>query len=84
MPEYLGSNRCILAYGPEAAGSIGYLKESGLDSVAVNIDDLKAILIKLIEDSGFRREMAQKQIELAKKNHSSKVNHEVLLKALST
>ena len=84
VPDYLGSNRCILAYGPEAAGSIGYLKESGLDSVAVNIDDLKAILIKLIEDSGFRREMAQKQIELAKKNHSSKVNHEVLLKALST
>ncbi len=81
IPEYLASNRCILAYGPEAAGTIGYLKESGVGGVSTDYDDMKEKLREFLVSKDKRKECVAGQMLLAKKNHSYSRNHAVLKNA---
>lgn len=83
IADYLGSNRCIFAYGPDDVGSIVYLSKNGTASVVTNDDDLKVSLIELIFNENIRQKYVQKAKEIAKKNHSEEVIHEKLKNVLS-
>ena len=81
ISEYLASNRCILAYGPKEAGTIGYLKDNGVGCVATNYDEMKAKLRELLVSTNKRKEYAAGQMLLAKQNHSYSRNHTALKNA---
>lgn len=78
VPEYLGSNRCVLAYGPAEAGSISYLLENHVACVATNPEQLEECLREILFCADARRRYAEGQMELALKNHGKERNHEVL------
>lgn len=78
IPEYLGSNRCMLAYGPIEAGSISYLLENHVACVATNQKQLENCLREILFFADARRDYAKRQMELAHKNHGQERNHQVL------
>ncbi len=78
VPEYLGSNRCVLAYGPEEAGSIRYLLDNHVACVATGPEQLEACLREILFSVDARRRYANGQMELAARNHRKERNHEVL------
>lgn len=84
IPEYLGSNRCILAYGPKNAGSIQYLLDNDVACVVTDKKDLAECLRKLIYDKDKRKNIVKKQYKLYKKNHIFERNSEILKNALYT
>lgn len=50
VPEYLGSNRCILAYGPLYAGTMEYLYKNNVGVVCISKEELKVALKNVIID----------------------------------
>lgn len=84
VPEYLASNRCILAYGPENCGTVGYLLAHGIGCVATNYDKLKGLLSEVLTSCAKRKEYADGQMALAKRNHSHIRNHNALKNAFLT
>ena len=78
IPEYLGSNRCMLAYGPAEAGSISYLLVNHAACVATNPKQLEDCLREILFSSDARRRYAEGQMGLALKNHGKERNHGVL------
>ena len=78
IPEYLGSNRCMLAYGSAEAGSISYLQENHAACVAVRAEQLEECLHEILFSADARRKYAEGQMELALKNHTKERNHKVL------
>lgn len=84
IPEYLGSNRCMLAYGPAEAGSISYLLENQVACVATEPEQLLGCLEEILFSPDARRQYARRQMALAMENHREERNHEVLKKLLNT
>lgn len=82
IPEYLASNRCMLAYGPQEAGSISYLMDYGVGCIATTPQELEKKLNEILFSADMRRSYAEKQMEIAKKNHSAVANHEILRNVL--
>ena len=83
IPDYLGSNRCILAYGPKGAGSIDYLLDNSVGCVATKPEELRKKLKQILFSTEKRREYAEKQVELARKNHTREKNSETITAALT-
>lgn len=84
IPEYLGSNRCILAYGPAEAGSISYLLDNHVGCVVTESEQLEEKLRDILFSAEMRRQYADGQMELALKNHGDERNHEVLKKMIQS
>lgn len=84
VSECLGSNRCLLAYGPAEAGSISYLLENKVGCVATNPQELEEKLKEILFSPEARAAYAKGQRELALKNHTQQRNHEILYHALRT
>lgn len=84
IPEYLGSNRCMLAYGPAEAGSISYLLENNAGCVATTPRELEERLKEILFSADARGKYAEGQMELALKNHTPQKNHEILCHVLQT
>lgn len=84
IPEYLGSNRCMLAYGPAEAGSISYLLDKHVACVATKPEQLESCLRGILFSAQTRRQYAEGQMELALKNHGQERNHEVLKNIIQT
>ena len=78
IPEYLGSNRCMLVYGPAEAGSISYLLDNRVACVATDSEQLEEKLREILFSADARRRYAEGQMGLALKNHGKERNHEVL------
>lgn len=78
IPEYLGSNRCMLAYGPAEAGSISYLLDNHVACVATNPEQLEDSLREILFSLNVRRRYAEGQMELALENHGKERNNKVL------
>lgn len=77
--EYLAANRCILAYGPEEAGSIRYFLDCGVGCVITETAQLEETLQEILFSAESRAKYAKKQLQLAEKNHLPGRNHAVLL-----
>jgi len=84
ISEYLASNRCILAYGPQEAGTIGYLKEHGVGCVVTDYESMKEKLQEILVSAEKRKEYVAGQLLLAKQNHSRSRNHNALKNAILT
>lgn len=82
IPDYLGSNRCILAYGPRGAGSIDYLLDNEVACVATDPMELKVKMEEILFSASKRRRYAEQQMKLALRNHTQERNSEVLRQAL--
>lgn len=80
--EYLAANRCILAYGPEEAGSIRYFLDCGGGCVVTDPAELEEKLRDILFSADVRSRYAQKQLQLAKKNHLPGRNRTVLVDIL--
>ena len=82
VAEYLGSGRCMLAYGPKEAGSISYLAEAGGLCVATTPEELEACLREVLFSEDKRRQYAAKQLTLAETNHTAARNSAVVRETL--
>lgn len=82
VPDYLGSNRCVLAYGPKDAGSISYLLDNSVACVASDPAKLKVQMQHLLFSSEMRRHIAKQQMKLAIQNHTSEKNSDTIKDAI--
>lgn len=82
VAEYLGSGRCMVAYGPREAGSISYLLEEGGLCVAATPEELEETLREVLFDPEKRRVYARRQLALAEKNHTAARNSAVVRQVL--
>ncbi len=72
IPEYLLSERCILAVGPEDVASIKYIKDNKIGKVItdIKIEKLKNELLCIIENKELRKTYIKNGKEIALRNHS--------------
>ena len=82
VAEYLGSGRCMLAYGPKEAGSISYLLAEGGLCVATSPVELEEKLREVLTSPEARQTYAKAQLVLAEKNHTLQRNSAVLKEVL--
>jgi len=85
IPEYLATGKCLLAIGPKEIASIRYLTRTNSAYVVNSLDSriLEESIVKISEDSGFKKGIIEKNIKLAKKNHSAKITREKVLEIIS-
>ncbi|MDR2600779.1 MAG: hypothetical protein LBC73_10965 [Oscillospiraceae bacterium] len=71
IPEYMMSNRCILAIGPQKVASIQYLVDNDAALCITSEDELliTKMLKKHIFDSEYRQQMANNAKQVAIANH---------------
>lgn len=72
IPEYLVSERCILAIGPEDVASIKYIQDNDIGEVICDKKktELKIGLIDIIQNRINREQYIKKGLKIAEKNHS--------------
>lgn len=71
IAQYLCAGRCILCYAPETIISTNYLKTNDCAVVAVNREELKLSLTKLLSDHKTRMWYANRALKIAMSNHNS-------------
>lgn len=84
IPEYLQSQKCILAFGPSDVSSIEYLKKYS-SAYVIESNNLNVILEKLtvfFEDINISKEIIRNAKELFEKKHSTQVIQERLVATL--
>ncbi len=86
IPEYLATGKYLLAIGPKEIASIRYLTRTGSAYVVNSLDSriLEESVLKIIQDCRFKKGILEKNIELAKRNHSSKITREKVLEIISS
>jgi glycosyltransferase involved in cell wall biosynthesis len=67
--DSLASGAAILMYGPEEAGVVGYMKETGAALVCSDQSKLKDDLEQLIQNQALQKEMYDRAIEVSRNNH---------------
>ena len=82
IADSLASGTCIFAFGPKDIASIDYLYMNQSAIVANSDQELKEQLELLIIDSNTRHIVEQNALYLAKKNHDSYANTELIRKIL--
>jgi hypothetical protein len=72
IPEYLGSNRCLFAVGPDDVASIKYLLENQYAHVATSVEKelIKKKLLEVISNTNLREKYIKKSMQGYCKNHS--------------
>lgn len=70
IAQYLCAGRSILCYAPAESTSAKYLKQENGAIVAVNLDELKYSLERLVSDSELRIRYAELAKNLGMKNHN--------------
>lgn len=83
VADYLGSNRCIFAYGPSDVGTMVYLKENECAVVVSDDNELENSLLEIISSENTRRKFAEIAIKVAEMNHSEEAIHQKLKRVLS-
>lgn len=78
IADSLASGTCILAFGPPEIASIAYLKENQAAFCITEESNLEASLSAFCGNSELREQIAQNAIYLAKKNHDSHKNCQML------
>ena len=80
IPEYLLSERCILAIGPKSVASIKYIYENNMGKIVTSLNkkNLKKELENIILDRKKREEYIKNGIKIAKKNHSFEKNKKMI------
>ena len=71
ITDYLSSNRCILAIGPEDISSMEYLKNEDAAIICNSTQNILPILKQLKDDANLIKEYAEKGYRCGVRNHSS-------------
>ena len=83
IADSLASGTPILAYGPKEIASIEYLNENDAAFCITDKKDLEAGLKELIENENKRKQIVANALALAKKNHDSKTNCQMIKNTLA-
>lgn len=67
--DSLASGNAILMYGPEEAGVVGYMKETGAAMVCTKPELIKSYIEELISNRNLQKEMYDKAVEASNNNH---------------
>lgn len=80
IPEYLLSERCILAVGPKEVASIRYIADNDMGKVITSLNRkvLEEKLIEIIQDRKQREYYIKKGILVAQQNHSFEKNRKTV------
>lgn len=78
IPEYMAAGVSVLAVGPSAVASIGYIQDNhaGIVVTEKDIPQLEDILKRIITDEAFRNSTVQNAYQLAKARHNAADNRE--------
>lgn len=84
LADYLAAGRCILAYGPQYADNVRYLKRHGLGEVVTSPKPgvLREALLKLADDSERRRALGERAYRFGREYRDRMTNRERLWRAL--
>ncbi len=77
IPEYMGANKAILCYAPEAIESYQYIKRYNVGLCVSNKNDLTKAILQMLSQNK-RDELIQHTKRTVEKNHSIKHMEEVL------
>ena len=83
IPETLMNGPCLIAYGPEGAASIDYVKENGAAYTITQPQQLEQGLREILTDAALRNRIVGRARALAKANHSMQANSANLRKSLA-
>lgn len=83
IADSLASGTPILAYGPKEIASIEYLIENDAAFCITDKKDLETGLKELIENESKRKQIVANALVLAKKNHDSETNCQMIKNTLS-
>ncbi|MER2076583.1 hypothetical protein [Psychrobacillus psychrotolerans] len=85
IPEYMRSNRCIFAVGPNDVASMQYIEKNNLGVVLNTLDKshLKSNTKELINNSELRRKYAENAMTMVKERHSIGHTNEMIRKIVS-
>lgn len=78
IPESLASGIPLLAYGPKGIASIEHARRTECAFVANSYDELKRVILELIQDAHKRRKYTNNALNVAKQYHSSDINSNYL------
>ena len=82
--DSLASGNAILMYGPEEAGVVGYMKETGAAIVCTKPEFLKNYLEELISNRDLQKELYDKAVVASNKNHLVESTTAAFLKIVET
>lgn len=74
IADSLASGRCFFIYAPDYIACYQYLNSNIPEVTASNKEELKYKLNKIISESAFRKQCANKCLQLSEKNHSTEYN----------
>lgn len=77
IPEYLSAGKPILAVGPSNIGSINYLK--GISALCGDKTSIKNVIFKLLDDSKYRKELANLAYDQYLKYHVKEIAQKRIL-----
>ena len=85
LAEYMASGRCILAYGPEYAENVRYVKRHGIGEVVTSTKPgaLRGALLSLAEDPERRRAFGERAYLFGREHRDRAKNHDRLWRALN-
>ena len=78
IADSLASGTPILAYGPSEVASIEYLRKNNSAFCANSESELENVLSLLISNEEKRKEIIENALNLAKKNHDSEANCQMI------
>lgn len=82
IADFLGSGKCLIAYGPSNVASISYLKENDCAYVIDSKNQLKEKLINIFTNSDLRKRKIKRALQVARQNHDTKENSSRLYEIL--
>jgi glycosyltransferase involved in cell wall biosynthesis len=84
LAEYMASGRCILAYGPEYAENVRYVKRHGIGEVVTSAKPgaLRETIQTLSRDPARRRELGERAYVFGRQHRDRAKNHDRLWRAL--
>lgn len=83
LTDYFANGKCIFAIGNRDIAPIEYLVEKDAACVASNEEEIFACLKKMVDNSDFIGEYAQKAYECGLKNHNEEIVRDTFVNVLS-
>ncbi len=82
IADSVSSGSCLLAYGPKGIASIDYLAKNNAAFCINSKEELVQKLEEIISNEALRQDIVKNQLELAKKNHRTNKNCELIKRVI--
>lgn len=84
MADYLAAGRCILAFGPQYADNVQYVRKHGIGELVTSDTPgaLRATILSLLDEPGRRQELGKKAHKFGLEHRDRTKSHEYLWRTL--